>query len=191
MITMDNVRKSQYGECIQHLLDNPELARTELGRVFCKPVYPNCWGTAVYVVGGNERVRELWSARHSDLDTQIDASGNYVRIFDTNIPGYVGDNPMGLFLSTCTQTRRAQDRIVSFYWGERNLWGIGHAGIIMEDGMFHKPDQEKPFEIVLFNDYLASLSDTTRETLEVKFHSVPELVTGGTQSVSSARTKNL
>jgi len=142
-------------------------------------IKPCCWGTAVYVVGGNSRMKRLWAESGKRLDDYSDACGDFVCIPDENSPGYVGEEPMKLFLKTCEFTESDKDTVISFNWREDHTelcrYRLRHSGVALgkKDGitvMFHQVWGGGRFAVCSLEEFASTLRETTRRTLRHYFY---------------------
>jgi len=175
-------KNSRFEKRIQFLLDNPDLAGTEVGSITYvnylgnpkNTIYPNCWGTAVYVAGGIKRMKQLSVTKGYTLQQNGGDSPHFTCISSETRPGYVGEKPMKLFLSTCTRTTRSPDTIVTFSW--RNCLfsfrELKHAGICLGDTMFHQKGIGESFKFDSIDDFVAARPKRARKSMRVRYYNV-------------------
>jgi hypothetical protein len=171
------IDRSVYREKIRTLQRNCNLASTVFDKE--RNLRPCCWGTAVYIVGGNARVKELWKSTGRSLDDYSDACGDFVCIPDDNYPGYVGELPMELFLRTCEPTESDKDTLVAFSWDvpDTELCGfrLRHTGVALGKKygatiFFHQKNEGDVFDVCSIYELMASLSEYSLSTLRYKFY---------------------
>ncbi len=173
----DLIEDSRFRERIRGLQQNPNWAFAHLH----EDIRPCCFGTAVYVIGENSLMKDLWKRSGKSLDDYSDACGDFVCIPDDNSPGYIGQEPMELFLKACEPAESDKDTILSFYWNEpfSELRGqrLRHSGIFLgkKDGrtvMFHQLGEGKRFGVCSIEGFLSQFSANVR-TLKYYFHKSP------------------
>lgn len=173
----DIIADSRFEKQIRFLAENPHLAFAQLHDG--KGIKPCCWGTAVYLLGGNKKVKDLWEKAGHKFDDFSDAMGDFVCIPDDNIPGYVGEEPMKMFQEILSRIGRAPDTLVSLYWDIPNTEACGfrlrHSGICLgkddgQDIMFHQLNEGERFCICPVEEFERTLSSYARKSLEKRFY---------------------
>ena len=176
----DLIESSRYGDRISFLLDNPHLAEKELGK---SGEYSCCHGTVTYILNANEIMKQLWQEAGHELDNHSDASGNFIQIPNNERPGYVGGDPMELFLNNFYHSSKHLDTVVGFFWknpkAEYYGFGLGHTGIYLgnlnsEDIMFNQKELAEPFEITSINTFKNNLSEHAKPFLEIRYY-IPDI----------------
>ncbi|MBW3023189.1 hypothetical protein KY308_03730 [Candidatus Woesearchaeota archaeon] len=177
----DIIEKSKFRDKIRFLKENPQLAFTNLAN---EGINPCCWGTAVYTVGGNRKIKQLWTENGHELDDYCCALGNYICIPDDSMPGYVGEEPMELFQASLVESDAAPDTIISFYWDNPNTelcgFRLRHSAICLgkhngDEIIFHQLARGERFAICTLDQYKTGLSDRARKTLEARVYDPRDL----------------
>jgi hypothetical protein len=176
----DLIGNSRFRDRIMFLLDNPDLAWRNLQ----KDEKPCCFGTIAYLLDANRKIRELWKKSGHNLDDYSDALGNYVVLPEDDRPGYVGMEPMELFLSTLQETAMEKDCVVALFWQNSNTegftgFGLGHSAVYLgkhmeKDMVFEQLGRGKEFRIRPMEDFVNLLSQEPRSTLKIKCYRLPE-----------------
>jgi len=172
----DLIMKSRFRDRISFLVNNPHLAETNLPG----NEKPCCWGTVSYVLCANQKVRDIWVKNGHRLDDHANALGDYVVLPENHALGYIGREPMELFLTTLKETSAEEDSVISFFWQNKNNegftgFGVGHSGIYLgryggSEIMFEQRELGGRFGFRSVKDFIYSLSDESRSNLKIKYH---------------------
>jgi len=171
----DLVRDSSFRDKISFLVNNPDLTKTKL----FGGLNPCCWGTTTYVIGANQGVKDVCVKNGFSLDDYCSAMGDFVVIPDNNKPGYVGREPMELFLSTLSKSDAVKDSVVAFFWQNKNNefcgFGLHHSGIYLGDYgnqkiIFHQKEIGERFQFIPLDEFVKELCEESRRTLDVRFY---------------------
>lgn len=173
----DIASDSKFGRRIRFLVENPQLAFAVLHKGI--HIQPCCFGTAVYILGGNKQIKGLWAREGHGLYDYSDALGDFVCIPDDNAPGYAGEGPMEVFQKALSISDCAPNTLISFYWDNPNTESCGfrlrHSGIYLgETGsrgvMFHQLEEGGRFSIGCIEDFEASVSPDFRDSLKKRLY---------------------
>jgi hypothetical protein len=171
------VKNSRFSDRISFLVSNPQLASVKLDN----GVNPCCWGTTTYVIGANQGLKDVCVKNGFSLDDYCSAMGDFVVIPDNDKPGYVGREPMELFLSTLPESDAVKDSVVAFRWHNRNneefcAFGLHHSGIYLgnyggQQIIFHQKEIGQRFQFISLDEFVKELCEESRRTLDVRYYS--------------------
>jgi hypothetical protein len=173
---------SIYKKEMSFLLRNQHLAERRLHRYGMKSC---CFGTTIHLLKAGEFVKQLWREAGHELEDYSDAMGDYICIPNNKGPGYVGREPMELFLKHLTPISiNVPDVVIAFYWKNAHAefceFGLGHVGISLghfngENLMFHQRKIGARFGVANIDHYREDivnnvLSQNDRPSIETKFY---------------------
>lgn len=172
------VDRSMFKGSICFLVNHPRYAFTKLHYDGSGFIEPSCWGTIVFLMRMNTRIKRMWRRAGNDLGDYCDALGDYVCIPNNDRPGYVGRRPMQMLLDQLASSDKAPDAIVGFYWQKTQVgfcgFGVQHAALYLgiHDGdeiLFHQIGRGEDFEFTSLAEYENSHDDNSQ--YEVRFFS--------------------
>ncbi len=140
-------------------------------------------GTVAYVTNAVPLIKRLWTAAGHDLENHSDGLGNYVCVPNENVPGYVGRDPMELFLRTQIRVPPMRGNVAVLSWQNKNSeflgFGIGHCTIYLgslgnEQVLFQQTDCGKPFCVSTLSKEM-NLSAESKRTLVVDWYDLRHL----------------
>lgn len=166
---------------IKFLCENPHIGKRIIGEWNMKP---NCWGTTIFLVGQEEKVKEIYVKKTGNaLDDYSDAMGDYVNIPTNELPGYVGEDPLVFFLEGKTNFVCAGEEniggIVAFHWRDDHTESCGfrlrHAGIYLgDDGwnqiFFHQEKIGGEYGFISVQEYKRTIHPQSQKTFEANFY---------------------
>lgn len=169
------IHNSRFRKNLLFLINHPHLAFTNIDPLDLEE-NPNCWGTSVFVTNQNQKVRKLWFKEKGFVD-HIDACGNYVCIPNNKTHGYVGEEPMELFLKEHQKTRKKKDTIITFNWNIPNTellgYRIRHSGIYLDKNIFfHQISVNQRFCIGPIKDYIKTINKKDIHTLNIEHYKI-------------------
>ena len=179
------IDSSRFRDRISFLVNNPDLASSTLNSQW-GIFKPCCWGTTAYLLGANEKVKDIWLKEGNVLDDYSDALGDFIIIPDNDKPGYIGMVPMQLYLDTLQEKDMEKDCVVGLFWESPNCegftgFGLGHTGIYLGEYegkhiMFEQKQIGKRFRFVSIDDRVSELGDDSRRTLKMRYYSTSLLL---------------
>lgn len=123
------LRDSPFKNRIDYLLDNQNLGSKLLMKLSGNyEVYPNCFGTALFLLGAEREFLNTLNHQFSENDMIVSISGNksfavFPKKFDR--PGILQPNHMKMFLSHCEKVDSLQPGVITYEEG------------VSRDGIYH------------------------------------------------------